>query len=64
MRTTWKIAAMVAAMASLGGAGCGAAPADPTEGAESALMTPNGEEAVAEIEGVLSQPEASGDYAT
>jgi hypothetical protein len=27
-------------------------------------MTPNGEEAVAEIEGVLSQPEASGDHAT
>ena len=27
-------------------------------------MTPNGEEAVAEVEGVLSQPEARGDYTT
>lgn len=33
-------------------------------GAVARWMTPNGEEAVAEIEGVLSQPEASGDYAT
>lgn len=33
-------------------------------GAVARWMTPTGEEAVAEIEGVLSQPQARGDYAT